>query len=64
MWAAEVPADTSAKQFAVTIEPFRGAVQPTGQRVLLGGMRINRRERVVHMEIGSSAWRRRYQQGG
>lgn len=38
LWTAEVPPDTSAKQFAVTIEPVGGAVQPTGPRVLLGGM--------------------------
>jgi anti-sigma-K factor RskA len=36
MWTAEVPANTPAKAFAVTIEPVGGAPQPTGPKVLLG----------------------------
>jgi anti-sigma-K factor RskA len=36
LWTAEVPANTPAKAFAVTIEPAGGAPQPTGPKVLLG----------------------------
>jgi anti-sigma-K factor RskA len=36
MWTAEVPANTPAKAFAVTIEPAGGGAQPTGPKVLLG----------------------------
>ncbi len=36
LWTAEVPANTEAKAFAVTIEPVGGVVQPTGPKVLLG----------------------------
>jgi anti-sigma-K factor RskA len=36
MWTAEVPPETSAKQFAITIEPVGGVAQPTGPRVLMG----------------------------
>jgi anti-sigma-K factor RskA len=36
MWTAEVPVNTPAKAFAVTIEPVGGAPQPTGPKVLLG----------------------------
>jgi anti-sigma-K factor RskA len=36
MWTAEVPANTPAKAFAVTIEPAGGMAQPTGPKVLLG----------------------------
>lgn len=36
LWTAQVPANTTAKEFAVTIEPARGAPQPTGPRVLFG----------------------------
>ncbi len=35
-WTAEVPANTEAKAFAVTIEVAGGAPQPTGPKVLLG----------------------------
>lgn len=36
MWMAEVPANTQAKAFAVTVEPAGGMEQPTGPKVLLG----------------------------
>jgi anti-sigma-K factor RskA len=36
MWTAEVPANTQAKAFAITIEPVGGMAQPTGPKVLLG----------------------------
>jgi anti-sigma-K factor RskA len=36
LWTAEVPANTPAKAFAVTIESAGGAPQPTGPKVLLG----------------------------
>jgi anti-sigma-K factor RskA len=36
MWTAEVPPNTQAKAFAVTIEPAGGMPQPTGPKVLLG----------------------------
>jgi anti-sigma-K factor RskA len=36
LWTAEVPANTQAKAFAVTIEPVGGMAQPTGPKVLLG----------------------------
>ena len=36
LWTAEVPANTEAKAFAVTIEPVGGVAQPTGPKVLLG----------------------------
>jgi anti-sigma factor RsiW len=36
MWTADVPANTPAKAFAVTIESVGGAPQPTGPKVLLG----------------------------
>jgi anti-sigma-K factor RskA len=36
MWAGEVPANTQAKAFAVTIEPVGGMARPTGPKVLLG----------------------------
>jgi anti-sigma-K factor RskA len=38
MWTAEVPANTAAKAFAVTVEPVGGAPQPTGPKVLLGAV--------------------------
>jgi anti-sigma-K factor RskA len=37
LWAAEVPTNTPAKAFAVTIEPAGGEPQPTGPKVLIGG---------------------------
>jgi len=36
LWTAEVPLNTQAKAFAVTIEPAGGMPQPTGPKVLLG----------------------------
>jgi len=36
MWAAEVPVNTDAKVFAVTVEPAGGVAQPTGPKVLVG----------------------------
>lgn len=36
LWIGEVPANTQAEAFAVTIEPVGGASQPTGPKVLLG----------------------------
>ena len=36
LWTAEVPVNTQAKAFAVTIEPAGGVPQPTGPKVLLG----------------------------
>jgi anti-sigma-K factor RskA len=36
MWMAEVPVNTQAKLFAVTIEPAGGVPQPTGPKVLVG----------------------------
>jgi anti-sigma-K factor RskA len=36
LWTGEVPANTQAKAFAVTIEPVGGVSQPTGPKVLLG----------------------------
>jgi anti-sigma-K factor RskA len=36
LWTAEVPMNTEAKAFAVTIEPVGGVTQPTGPKVLLG----------------------------
>jgi anti-sigma-K factor RskA len=36
MWTGEVPPNTQAKAFAVTIEPVGGMPQPTGPKVLLG----------------------------
>ncbi|MGB7438721.1 MAG: sigma-70 family RNA polymerase sigma factor [Candidatus Acidiferrum sp.] len=36
MWTGDVPADTQAKAFAITIEPVGGTPQPTGPKVLLG----------------------------
>lgn len=38
MWTGEVPANTQAKAFAVTIEPVGGAAQPTGTKVLVGSV--------------------------
>ena len=36
MWMAEVPVNTEAKVFAVTVEPAGGVKQPTGPKVLVG----------------------------
>jgi len=36
LWTAEVPLNSEAKAFAVTIEPAGGVPQPTGPKVLLG----------------------------
>jgi anti-sigma-K factor RskA len=36
LWTAEVPVNTEAKAFAVTIEPVGGVGQPTGPKVLVG----------------------------
>jgi anti-sigma-K factor RskA len=36
MWMADVKAGTSAKAFAVTLEPAGGVPQPTGPKVLVG----------------------------
>jgi anti-sigma-K factor RskA len=36
MWMADVKAGTSAKAFAVTLEPAGGMPQPTGPKVLIG----------------------------
>ena len=36
MWMAEVPLNTEAKVFAVTLEPGGGMPQPTGPKVLVG----------------------------
>ena len=36
MWMAEVPLNTEAKVFAVTVEPGGGGPQPTGPKVLVG----------------------------
>jgi len=36
LWSAQVPANTTPKAFAVTVEPAGGAPQPTGPKVLLG----------------------------
>jgi anti-sigma-K factor RskA len=36
LWTAQVPANTQAKAFAVTIEPVGGMPQPTGPKVLIG----------------------------
>jgi anti-sigma-K factor RskA len=36
LWTAQVPANTEAKAFAVTIEPVGGMPQPTGPKVLTG----------------------------
>ena len=36
MWTGDVPANTQAKAFAVTIEPVGGMAQPTGPKILLG----------------------------
>ena len=36
MWMAEVPLNTEAKLFAVTVEPGGGMPQPTGVKVLVG----------------------------
>jgi anti-sigma-K factor RskA len=36
MWTADVKAGTSAKAFAVTLEPAGGMPQPTGPKVLVG----------------------------
>jgi hypothetical protein len=36
MWTAEVPMNTEAKVFAVTVEPAGGVAQPTGPKVLVG----------------------------
>jgi anti-sigma-K factor RskA len=38
MWMADVKAGTSAKAFAVTLEPAGGMLQPTGPKVLIGVM--------------------------
>jgi anti-sigma-K factor RskA len=38
MWTGEVPANTQAKTFAVTIEPVGGAAQPMGTKVLVGSV--------------------------
>jgi anti-sigma-K factor RskA len=38
MWMADVKAGTSAKAFAVTLEPAGGMPQPTGPKVLVGVM--------------------------
>lgn len=38
MWTGEVPANTAAKAFAVTVEPVGGVAQPTGPKVLVGAM--------------------------
>jgi len=38
MWTGDVPANTAAKAFAVTVEPVGGVAQPTGPRVLVGAM--------------------------
>lgn len=38
MWMAEVPMNTEAKVFAVTVEPAGGVAQPTGPKVLVGVM--------------------------
>jgi anti-sigma-K factor RskA len=36
VWTVEVPANTEAKAFAVTLEPSGGVPQPTGPQVLVG----------------------------
>jgi anti-sigma-K factor RskA len=36
LWTADVPANTEAKMFAVTIEAADGVAQPTGPKVLVG----------------------------
>jgi hypothetical protein len=38
MWTGDVPPNTAAKAFAVTVEPVGGVTQPTGPKVLLGAM--------------------------
>lgn len=38
MWMAEVPLNTEAKVFAVTVEQAGGVAQPTGPKVLVGVM--------------------------
>lgn len=38
LWTAEVPLNTEAKAFAVTMEPAGGMPQPTGAKVLVGVM--------------------------
>ena len=35
---AKVPANTAAKAFAVTVEPAGGSPQPTGPKILVGGL--------------------------
>jgi anti-sigma-K factor RskA len=37
LWTAEVPVNTEAKTFTVTVEPVGGMPQPTGPKVLSGG---------------------------
>lgn len=36
VWLAQVPANTDAKAFAITVEPTGGSSQPTGPKVLIG----------------------------
>jgi len=38
IWMAEVPVNTEAKAFAVTVEPAGGVPQPTGAKVLVGAV--------------------------